>query len=273
MWSFALEFQRRNMDIERFLNVCRDLQVDCVELVDHFWIPVGQPLHLLTDCGLCVCAYDIASDFVHLAPASRHQQLELAYASVEEAMRIGAEMVRLLPGRMKEGIADEDALQMVVEAVSSVARYAHKAGIRVVLEPHGDVVNSAETLRYVHQQVHSSAFGVSADLCTFLLSGLDPVRECAAIADICALVHLNNLRRVHRGYPGYLYYSTTGETYAGTGVCDGEIDIRRCIEALVAGGFRGISSVECLSMSETLSGVRQSLDDVRAILQEVRDRE
>ncbi len=269
MWSFALEFQRRNMDIERFFQTCREVGVDSVEVVDYFWLSAGQPMSVLSSSGLRVCVYDVATDFVHRDPNSRIEQVKLAYAAIEEALRLGAKLVRLLPGGLKEGILYEDALQMVVESVSSAARYAHKAGVSVVLEPHQDVVNSAQTLRYVAEQVNSSAFGVNADLSTFLLNGLDPVSECVSLADLCKLAHLNDIRRVSKKYQGYLYYGLNGATYAGTAVGDGEIDIRGCIEALVAGGFRGPFSIECLSMSESLPGVQRSLNNVREILEEV----
>lgn len=269
MWSFALDFQRRRMDVARFAATCRELGVDTVELVDYFWLSAGQPLSSLRDFGLQVCAYDTATDFVHLDPTVRQQQIKLAYAAIEEAVRIDAQIVRLLPGKLKEGVSYEDALQMVVESVSSVARYAHSAGITTVLEPHEDIVNSAEMLRYVAEQVNSSALGVNADLCTFLLVGLDPVRECAAVADLCRLVHLGDIRRVRKGYHGYPYRSATGEMYAGTAVGDGEIDIRACIEALVRGGFHGPFSLEYLGMEKALTGVQKSLDNVRKILQEV----
>lgn len=269
MWSFALDFQRRNMDMERFINTCRELEVDAVELVDYFWVSAGQPLSLLQDSGIRVCAYDVATDFVHLDPSDRHQQVKLAYAAVEEAVRVGAGIVRLLPGKLKEGTSYEDALQMVVESVSSVARYAHNVGVVVVLEPHEDVVNSAQTLRYVAEQVNSSAFGINADLSTFLLTGLDPVRECAEVANLCKLVHLNDIRRVSGTIRGFLYRSLAGETYVGTAVGDGEIDIRRCIESLVSGGFDGVFSLECLCMEQAMLGVQKSLQNIRQILPEV----
>lgn len=269
MWSFALDFQRHQMDVARFASLCRELGVDTVELVDYFWISAGQSLSPLSDLGLRVCAYDTATDFVHLDSALRQEQVKLAYAAIEEAARVGAGIVRLLPGKLKEGVGYEDALQMVVESVSSVARYAHNVGITVVLEPHEDVVCSAETLRYVVEQVNSAALGINADICTFLLMGLDPVRECAAIADLCRLTHLSDMRRARRGYRAYPYRSVTGEIYAGTPIGDGEIDIRACIEALVRGGFRGPFSVEYLGMEHALTGVQRSLDNVRKILQEV----
>lgn len=269
MWSFALDFQRRNMDMEHFASTCRDLGINAVELVDYLWVSAEQPLSLLRDAGIRVCAYDIATDFVHLDPASRQQQVKLAYAAVEEAGRIGASIVRLLPGHLKERINKDDALQMVIESVSSVARYAHNVGVTVVLEPHEDVVNSAETLRYVAEQVNSAAFGVNADLSTFLLMGRDPVHECAAIADLCRLAHLNDMRRVSKEYPAYQYRSVRGETYAGTAVGDGEIDLRGCIHALVSGGFGGPFSLECLCMEQAIQGVRKSLENIRKILQEV----
>lgn len=273
MWSFALDFQRRNMDMERFTHTCRELGIDAVELVDYFWVSADQPLSLLQNAGIRVCAYDIASDFVHLDPASRQQQVKLAYAAVEEAERIGAGIVRLLPGHLKERVSYDDALEMVIESVSSVARYAHNAGITAVLEPHEDVVNSAETLRYVAEQVNSAAFGVNADLSTFLLAGLDPVRECSAVADLCRLVHLNDMRRVSKEHPAYQYRSVRGETYAGTAVGDGEIDIRGCIQALVSRGFGGPFSLECLCMEQALQGVQKSLENIQKILQEVNYRE
>ncbi|MCS6831124.1 MAG: sugar phosphate isomerase/epimerase family protein [Armatimonadota bacterium] len=269
IWSFALDFQRHRMDIARFAAVAHELGLDTVELVDYIWLSAGQPLHSLRDAGLRVCAYDTATDFVHIDPALRQQQVKLAYAAVEEAVRLGARLVRLLPGRLKEGVTYEDALQMVIESMSSVARYAHNVGVTAVLEPHEDVVNSAHTLRYVAEQVNSAAFGINADVCTFLLMGLDPVRECAAIGDICKLAHLNDARRVRRNYGVYTYRSVRGERYAGTALGDGEIDIRGCIEALVQAGFRGPFSLEYLGMEEALVGVQKSLHHIRKILQEV----
>jgi sugar phosphate isomerase/epimerase len=270
MWSFALDLQQRRMDISRFAALCRELGVEQVELVDYFWVSAGQPLSALHEVGLKVCAYDTATDFVHLAPTSRLEQVKLAYAVIEEAVRIGAQFVRLLPGYRKPGIGDDDALQMVVESVSAVARYAYNAGIAVVLEPHGDVVYSAETLRYIAEQVHSGVFGANADLCTFLLSGLDPVSECAAIADLCRFAHLNDVRRVSDTYSGYRYGSVDGHHYAGTAVGYGEIDIRQCLQGLVSAGFQGPFSVEYLGMEGASKGVPRSLEKVRTILQEVR---
>lgn len=269
MWSFALDFQRRNMDMKRFASTCRDLGINAVELVDYFWVSAEQPLSLLQDAGIRVRAYDMATDFVHLDLASRQQQVKLAYSAIEEAERIGASIVRLLPGHLKERVSYDDALQMVIESVSSVARYAHNAGITVVLEPHEDVVNSAETLRYVVEQVNSAAFGANADLCTFLLVGRDPVRECAAVADLCRLVHLNDIRRVSKKRPVYQYRSVTGGRYVGIAVGDGEIDLRGCIQALVSGGFSGPFSLECLCMEQAKQGVQKSLENIRKILQEV----
>lgn len=272
VWSFALDFQRQEMDMERFVGICRELEVDAVELVDYFWASAGHSLSLLRDAGIRVCAYDIATDFVHIDPSVRHQQVQLAWEAVEEAVRIGAGIVRVLPGRLKELVRYDDALQMVVESVSSVVRRAYNVGVTVV-EPHGDVVNSAETLRYVTEQVNSAVLGVNADLSTFLLAGLDPVQECSAVADLCRLVHLNDIRRVPKSYPGYRYHSVMGKTYAGTAVGDGEIDIRRCIEGLFAGGFSGPFSLECLCMEQALQGVQKSLVNIQKILQEVNCRE
>lgn len=269
MWSFALDFQRRNMDIQRFAQTCRHLGVNSVELVDYFWVSAGQPLSVLESSGIRVCAYDIATDFVHLDPTVRHHQVKLACAAIEEAVRVGSGIVRVLPGKLKPEISLEDALQMVVEAASSLARYAHNAGVTVVLEPHEDVVNSAETLRYIVTQVGSRAFGVNADLSTFLLMGLNPVVECASVADLCRLVHLNDMRRVSKKYAGYQYRSVAGKTYAGTVVGHGEIDLRGCIKALVDGGFGGPFCVECLCMDHAMQGVQKSLENVHRILQEV----
>jgi len=269
VWSFALDFQRRRMDIARFAEVCRTLGVEQVEMVDYFWISAGQPLSVLRDAGLQICAYDTATDFVQHDPESRHQQVQLACAVVEEAIRIGANVVRLLPGTHKHGVSDEDALQMVVESVSAVARYAHRAGAIVVLEPHEDVVVSAEMLRYVAEQVNSAAFGVNADLSTFLLHGLDAVRECAAIADLCQLVHLNDMRRVRKRSQCFRYRSVTRVNYEGTALGDGEIDIQRCLHALWTGGFRGPFSVEYLGMEDAVRGVQRSVANVGKILQEV----
>lgn len=268
--EFCSGFSAASDGFERFATTCREVGIDTVELVDYFWVSAGQPLSSLHDLGIRVCAYDTATDFVHLDPNSRQQQIKLAYAAVEEAVRVGAQVVRLLPGKIKNGIAYEDALQMVVESVSSVARYAHNAGVTVVLEPHEDVVYSAETLRYVAEQVNSTSFGVNADVCTFLLMGLDPARECAEVADLCKLAHLNDMRRARKGYQGYPYRSVTGEVYAGTVVGDGEINIQGCIEALLSGGFRGPFSLEYLGMENATKSVQRSLDNVRKILQEVR---
>lgn len=269
MWSFAPELQRGRMDIEAFVKTCRQLGVDAIEVVDHFWTMAGRPLRLLQDTGMRVCAYDAATDFVYADSFSRHQQVKAAYTAVEEAAQLGAPLVRLLAGRMKTGISREDALQMVSESLAMVAQYAHHLGITAVVEPSEDVVYSAEHLLFLVQQVGSDALRVNADLSTFLLMGLDPVCECGAVALYCRLVHLNDIRRARKRDRGYPYRSLTNRWYVATVLGEGEVRVQECLHALAQEGFSGPFSIEYLGTENVVEGVRRSVDRVRQMLQEV----
>lgn len=269
MWSFAPDLQRGRVDIRAFVDICRQLGVDAIEVVDHFWAMGGRPLSLLRDAGVRVCAYDTATDFVCNDPSGRHQQVKAAYAAIEEAAQLGAPLVRLLAGRLKEGISRESALRMVSESLAPVAQYACHQGVTVVLEPCGDVVYSAEDLLLLVKWVGSEALRINADLSTFLLMGLDPVRECGSVASWCRLVHLNDVRRARSGDRGYLFRCVTNASYVGTVIGEGEVHVRECLRALVQGGFSGPFSIEYLGIEDAVEGVRRSLERVRTMLQEV----
>lgn len=269
MWSFAPELQRGRMNLEAFVHTCHHLGVDKIEVVDHFWTMAGRPLRLLHNSGLRVCAYDAATDFVYTDSSARHQQVKAAYAAVEEAAQLGAPLVRLLAGRMKTGISQEDALQMVSESLAMVAQYAHHLGVTAVLEPSENVVYSAEHLLRLMEQVGSDALRVNADLSTFLLMGLDPVCECGKIARYCRLVHLNDVRRARKSDREYPYRSVMNRRYVGTVLGEGEVHVQECLRTLVQGGFLGPFSVEYLGTENVVEGVRRSVDRVRQMLQEV----
>ncbi|GHO70666.1 hypothetical protein KSC_095580 [Ktedonobacter sp. SOSP1-52] len=167
-----------SQDLKHALHVCRDLQVDTVELrkvegkdiVLHDTASLMRIQSLLRDQGFRVCS--IASPFLkcplwsELALTARTKEQErewdLLQRSFEVAALFGAPLVRTFSFLR---IPDPTTIRPVLlEVIAEAARLTEEAGLKLVLEnEHACNIATGEEAGWLLQRLPADAFGVIWD--------------------------------------------------------------------------------------------------------------
>ena len=111
MWSVVHEYQKGNLDGERFIDLMHDHGVQGVELLDFFWkdkeAELPRAVDKIKQYHMEVACYSIGNDFVASCPKEREKQIEYVREGIDDAVKIGANKLRVFSGNPKEGITYE----------------------------------------------------------------------------------------------------------------------------------------------------------------------
>lgn len=118
----------------------------------------------LAACGFCVCGLASNVRFDAPEPAARAEQVQIGKAYIDLACELGARFVRIFGDKLPGGddAARTEVIANVAAGLNELGRYAEPAGIRVVIETHGDFADSHVVQRCL-RQVQSPAAGVLWD--------------------------------------------------------------------------------------------------------------
>jgi L-ribulose-5-phosphate 3-epimerase len=270
-------------DFKHALQVCRDLQVDTVELrkIDgkniafHDAASLARIKALLQDGGFRVCS--IASPFLkcplwdellsstddaHLVSNAQTQEWEILQRSFELAKFFNAPLVRTFsfmriddPTQVRTAI-----LQVITEAV----RRTEDAGLKLVIEnEHACNIATGEETGWLLQHISTDAFGVIWD------PGNEAVMGSLAfptgyqhVRGRVLHMHVKDVNRQLENAPSQEHFVKVGS---------GSIDYVGQFRALVADGFDGTVSLETHYIHPSggrKRATRESFAALRTILQD-----
>jgi sugar phosphate isomerase/epimerase len=138
--SFKPEFASRQMDDLKFVDLCGQLALDGVDF------NVGslaslEPDHLkkvkkaCLERGLSIACVGVSNDFGR--PADEQEAVrKQVRQGIDAAQFLGAPLVRLFAGYVKEGRKREEVWKRVVEGLRQSAEYGEKVGVAVALQNH-----------------------------------------------------------------------------------------------------------------------------------------
>ena len=105
----------------------------------------------------------VASDCRFANPATTAKNVEDARRCIDLAADIGARRIRVFGGQMGEGISRDDAISIVVDALSSVADEATARGVILCMETHDDWCDPKHVAA-VLKQIDHPAIGANWDV-------------------------------------------------------------------------------------------------------------
>lgn len=158
--SFWRAFDDGSMAVVDFIEVCRELGLDGVDLdagylasFDHtyLWEIKGACLQ----GGLSIANIAIPSNFT-LPPSELPTELDRVKTYLDAASFLNAPMVSLSPGG--EGPLDDAAWERLVAYVRAAADYGESVGVMVAIRndsPHGPLATGSDVLRLVDDVRHS----------------------------------------------------------------------------------------------------------------------
>lgn len=138
--SYQREFAAGRLDLAGFLDLCRELDADGVDLNTRSFRDESAAalLAIKEQClrlGLVIACLSIPNNFAKPA-AQLPDELALTKGWIDNALLLGAPQVRVFAGRPPAGEPREAASARCRAALKAAADYGHERGVAVALQNH-----------------------------------------------------------------------------------------------------------------------------------------
>jgi len=156
-----------------FVDDCARMGLEGTELTSYYFPNPTTPEYLRTlkqhcfKLGLDISGTAVGNDFGHPAGEERQKQIATVKQWVDYAEILGAPVIRIFSGSMKEGITPERTHSFVVSAMEECCDYAGQHGVHLALENHGGPTDTVDGLLALVRDVKSPWFGVNLDTGNF----------------------------------------------------------------------------------------------------------
>jgi sugar phosphate isomerase/epimerase len=191
---------------------------------------IEQSKKELADRGLRISCLGSSARMHETDPAVRREQMAEAQRFIDLAEKLGAPYVRVFGDRL-DASRREEVLAHVSNGLRELGRYAHGRGVAVLIESHGDFVDSP-TLKELLERTASPDVALLWDAHhTFAAGKEEPEHTFAQLGRYVRHTHLKDSR------PGEKerQYVLTGE---------GDVPVRRQVQLLAKHGYKGYYSFE-----------------------------
>ncbi|NHV06524.1 MAG: sugar phosphate isomerase/epimerase [Thaumarchaeota archaeon] len=266
MWSFHRSAYSGRLEVPSFIRLAKQLNVSYVELLNVFWKSndeINLAKKVSDENGLKISAYDIDNDLVQSSYEKRKEQIAKIKEGVNVALKLGAPVVRVFGGEIKEGIRREEATKMIVEGLREGADYAYEHGIKLALENHGELYGTGKQLAYIVTAVGSKALGLNFDMGNFLLSGDNAVDAVKIVGKYIYHVHLKDFKKDGEEAE---FLSTNGEKYTCVGPGEGDTNFVEFLNELKKVNYNGVLSIENEKKGDELENTKEMVSKVKSYL-------
>ena len=229
----------------------------------------GKLAEACAKAGLPVISFVTGADF--LAPAgggdwkSEAKRLEEA---VRTAKALGAPVMR--HDATRGGDAPfADVLPVIANGCRAVTEFAAGLGVRTMVENHGYFVQASSRCKRLMEAVGNPNFGSLVDMGNFLCADDDPVQAVTRMAPFAFHCHAKDFHVKARDAadPGKGWFrSAAGAYLRGAIVGHGDVDIRGCIRALKAAGYKGWMSIEFEGLEDNVLALETGLANLKSYM-------
>lgn len=123
----------------------------------------------------------IRNDFASPDPKVRAAGVELAKKWIVAASKMKIPVVRLFSGEIPKGYENrwKEVADWMIESYKECAAYGEKYGVKIGIQNHGDMLQTAEQCKYVMKGVNSKWAGLIVDTGNFKTA--DPYKDIAEV--------------------------------------------------------------------------------------------
>lgn len=199
------------------------------------------------DAGVVISGTGIRNNFASPDPAVRAEGVQRAKNWIVAASKMGAPIVRVFAGEIPKGYEDkwEEPAQWMIDCYKELLPCAEKYGVKIGIQNHGEMLQTAEQCLYVLEKVDSEWAGLIVDTGNFKTA--DPYEDIAAVVP-------------------YAINWQVKESVFGLG-SDIRTDFRRLIKIIKEGGYTGYLPIETLLVRgqsyDPFALVREMLDQLQ----------
>ena len=219
----------------------------------------------LEETGLELSGLSLSTNFNREDAAAVDEEVEKAVAYMRVAAEIGAPVSRIFGGHVRER-NDPDKLkaagEMIVAGLAKAAAEAEKLGLVLALENHGGFPATGEEQVEVIERIGSPSLRATVDVGNYMSVGQEGHVGTALAAGCCAYVHFKDFRKKPDESKPW------GWSLEACTVGAGDVDHRKCLEALKAAGYDGFVAIEYEGGEGEAEGVPESVKFTRELLKE-----
>ncbi len=185
--------KRDNQTLYSMFNLidwCASQKIAAVDLTGYYF--PGYPAaptdafiqHLKTKAkvsGVAISGTGIRNNFASPDPAVRAADVAIAKQWIEVAAKLGAPVVRLFAGEVPKGYENkwDEVAGWMIECYMECAAYGEKFGVKIGIQNHGDMLQTADQCIKVMKAVNSKWAGLIVDTGNFKTE--DPYSDIEAV--------------------------------------------------------------------------------------------
>lgn len=217
------------------LDWCATQKIKAIDPTAYFFptypeVPADEYLKKFKDraaeLGIVISGTGIRNNFASPDPKIRAEGVQLAKDWIVAASKMGAPIVRVFSGEIPKGFENnwKEVAGWVIDCIRECAAYGEKYGVKIGIQNHGDMLQTAEQCMYVLKGVDSKWTGLIVDVGSFKTA--DPYLDIAAVVP-------------------YAINWQVKESVFGLG-SDVPTDYNRLVQIIKKGGYKGYLPVETL---------------------------
>jgi sugar phosphate isomerase/epimerase len=205
------------------------------------------------ELGIVISGTGIRNNFASPDPKVRAEGVQLAKNWIVAASKMGAPVVRVFSGEVPKGYEDKwkEVAGWMIDCYKECAVYGEKYGVKIGIQNHGDMLQTAEQCIYVLDKVNSKWAGLIVDTGNFKTK--DPYQDIAAVMP-------------------YAINWQVKESVFGLG-SEIPTDYKRLVQIIKKGGYKGYLPIETLLVRgktyDPFALVPEMLKKLEAAIQDV----
>ena len=270
-YSFGEYMSKDKLGLGGCLKWAKEQGFDGIEIVGGsltgYGYTVEEAAALCKEAGLPVAAYLVGADFLANRGTQVEEEIEKLEKAVDEAVILGAPMLRhdithCDMGR-KYGIGLEDVLPILSDACRRVTEYAAERGVKTMFENHGHFLQEAAMCERMINAVGHENFGYTLDMGNFLCADQDIAYSVGKMARYAFHVHAKDFHVKPGGLddPGEGWFLSRGNNFLrGAIIGHGDANVARSIGVLKRQRYDGWISIEFEGIEDNLKGIRIGKD-------------
>jgi len=197
-----------------------------------FTTDIKKTKKLFRDHGVAVSAVSVSASFAVVDEAKKEKQFEEAKRNLEVVHKLDAHVLRIYGGQIPEGYTVKTIMPILVENLRKIGDTAEEYDVTLALETH-DAWTNSEVLAQVISLTNHPRVRVLWDLHhPYRANGEQPEVTYSNIGQYTVATHVKDSVLDQNGKPRY--------TLLG----EGTVPIKRMLELLVQGGYKGYATLE-----------------------------
>ncbi|MEP7266391.1 MAG: sugar phosphate isomerase/epimerase family protein [Saprospiraceae bacterium] len=205
------------------------------------------------ELGIVISGTGVRNNFASPDPKVRAEGVQLAKNWIVAASKIGAPVVRVFAGEIPKGYEDkwEEVAGWMIECYKECAVYGEKYGVKIGIQNHGDMLQTADQCIYILKGVDSKWVGLIVDTGNFKTA--DPYKDIAEVVP-------------------YAVNWQIKESVFGIG-SEVPTDYKRLVKIIKEQGYKGYLPIETLLVRgksyEPFTAVPQMMNELGIAINEV----